>query len=194
LRRSRALSARATAPATAAPSGPDAQALAKAANDLGVPAARLSIVQRSSAHLPMTHVDLTEYKVQAPDGREVGVSLDKATGALTDSAAAQRAEAGARRKSLGKLDTALATRLARADAGAADAGTVQVAFWVKMAVPHRAGGSGVAKMQQLRAGAAVAQALRDAAVDTPLRDFGIPQRFLQHARRDEVLADVGLEG
>src|SRR4051794_10599822 len=76
----------AVTPATAAPSGPDAQALAKAADDLGVPATRLSIVQRSSAHLAMTHVDLTEYKVQAPDGREVAVSFDKATGALADSA------------------------------------------------------------------------------------------------------------
>jgi 1-deoxy-D-xylulose-5-phosphate synthase len=41
-------------------------------------------------------------------------------------------------------------------------------------------------------GAAVAQALRDAGVDTPLRDFGIPQRFLEHGKRDEVLADIGL--
>ena len=41
-------------------------------------------------------------------------------------------------------------------------------------------------------GAAVAQALRDAGVDTPLRDFGIPQRFLDHGKREEVLADVGL--
>jgi 1-deoxy-D-xylulose-5-phosphate synthase len=41
-------------------------------------------------------------------------------------------------------------------------------------------------------GAAVAQALRDAGVDTPLRDFGIPQRFLDHAKRDEVLDEVGL--
>ena len=41
-------------------------------------------------------------------------------------------------------------------------------------------------------GAAVAQALRDAGVDTPLRDFGIPQRFLDQGKRDEVLAAVGL--
>jgi 1-deoxy-D-xylulose-5-phosphate synthase len=41
-------------------------------------------------------------------------------------------------------------------------------------------------------GSAVAQALRDAEVDVPLRDFGIPQQFLAHAKRGEVLADIGL--
>ncbi|MEV6315651.1 1-deoxy-D-xylulose-5-phosphate synthase [Streptomyces sp. NPDC051776] len=41
-------------------------------------------------------------------------------------------------------------------------------------------------------GSAVAQALRDAGVDVPLRDFGIPQRFLDHASRKEVLAEIGL--
>ena len=41
-------------------------------------------------------------------------------------------------------------------------------------------------------GSAVAQALRDAEVDVPLRDFGIPQQFLGHAKRGEVLADIGL--
>ncbi|MHA4818584.1 transketolase C-terminal domain-containing protein, partial [Streptomyces aculeolatus] len=41
-------------------------------------------------------------------------------------------------------------------------------------------------------GSAVAQALRDAGVDIPLRDFGIPERFLDHASRKEVLADIGL--
>jgi 1-deoxy-D-xylulose-5-phosphate synthase len=41
-------------------------------------------------------------------------------------------------------------------------------------------------------GAAVAQALRDAGVHTPLRDLGIPQRFLDHGTRAEVLAEAGL--
>nr|WP_202486884.1 1-deoxy-D-xylulose-5-phosphate synthase [Streptomyces sp. SID8354] len=41
-------------------------------------------------------------------------------------------------------------------------------------------------------GSAVAQALRDADVDVPLRDFGIPERFLDHASRKEVMAEVGL--
>ncbi|MEU6891050.1 1-deoxy-D-xylulose-5-phosphate synthase [Streptomyces sp. NPDC046557] len=41
-------------------------------------------------------------------------------------------------------------------------------------------------------GAAVSQALRDAGVDVPLRDFGIPQRFLDHAQRREILAEIGL--
>ncbi|MDX3531204.1 1-deoxy-D-xylulose-5-phosphate synthase [Streptomyces sp. ID05-39B] len=41
-------------------------------------------------------------------------------------------------------------------------------------------------------GSTVAQALRDAGVDLPLRDFGIPPRFLDHATRAEVMAEIGL--
>ncbi|MFJ4850288.1 MULTISPECIES: 1-deoxy-D-xylulose-5-phosphate synthase [unclassified Streptomyces] len=41
-------------------------------------------------------------------------------------------------------------------------------------------------------GSAVSQALRDANVDVPLRDFGIPQQFLDHAARKEVMAEIGL--
>jgi len=41
-------------------------------------------------------------------------------------------------------------------------------------------------------GGAIAAALRDAQVRTPLRDFGVPLRFLAHGSRAEVLAEVGL--
>jgi 1-deoxy-D-xylulose-5-phosphate synthase len=41
-------------------------------------------------------------------------------------------------------------------------------------------------------GWALAAALRDAELDVPLRDLGIPQRFLEHGSREEVLADLGL--
>jgi 1-deoxy-D-xylulose-5-phosphate synthase len=41
-------------------------------------------------------------------------------------------------------------------------------------------------------GSMLALMLRDAKVTTPLRDFGIPTRFLDHAKRAEVLADIGL--
>jgi 1-deoxy-D-xylulose-5-phosphate synthase len=41
-------------------------------------------------------------------------------------------------------------------------------------------------------GSAIAQALRDAQVSTPLREFGIPRRFLSHGSRSEVLAACGL--
>ncbi|MFE6041373.1 1-deoxy-D-xylulose-5-phosphate synthase [Streptomyces sp. NPDC056452] len=41
-------------------------------------------------------------------------------------------------------------------------------------------------------GSAVGQALRDAGCDVPLRTFGIPEQFLAHAKRGEVLADIGL--
>ena len=41
-------------------------------------------------------------------------------------------------------------------------------------------------------GDAVARLLRDTEVDTPVRTFGIPQEFLEHAARGEILADIGL--
>jgi 1-deoxy-D-xylulose-5-phosphate synthase len=41
-------------------------------------------------------------------------------------------------------------------------------------------------------GSAVSQALRDADVDVPARDLGIPRRFLDHGSRIQVQADVGL--
>jgi 1-deoxy-D-xylulose-5-phosphate synthase len=41
-------------------------------------------------------------------------------------------------------------------------------------------------------GSAISQALRDAGVFTPLRNYGLPQRFLDHGKRAEVLADAGL--
>ena len=41
-------------------------------------------------------------------------------------------------------------------------------------------------------GSALAAVLRDAELDVPLRDLAVPQRFLAHGSRDEVLAGVGL--
>ncbi|HET7173357.1 MAG TPA: 1-deoxy-D-xylulose-5-phosphate synthase [Nocardioidaceae bacterium] len=41
-------------------------------------------------------------------------------------------------------------------------------------------------------GAAVALALRDSRVDVPVHIFGVPQRFLAHAKRAAILAAVGL--
>jgi 1-deoxy-D-xylulose-5-phosphate synthase len=43
-------------------------------------------------------------------------------------------------------------------------------------------------------GAAISQAMRDAGVTTPVRDFGIPQEFLTHAKRDKILQEIGLTG
>jgi len=42
------------------------------------------------------------------------------------------------------------------------------------------------------AGATLASALRDRGIDTPLRTASIPQRFLDHGKRAEVLAEIGL--
>jgi 1-deoxy-D-xylulose-5-phosphate synthase len=41
-------------------------------------------------------------------------------------------------------------------------------------------------------GDAVCRLLRDAGTDTPVRTFGLPQEFLGHAKREEILADAGL--
>jgi 1-deoxy-D-xylulose-5-phosphate synthase len=41
-------------------------------------------------------------------------------------------------------------------------------------------------------GARLAQELRSAGVNTPLREFGIPQEFLPHGSRNELLAEIGL--
>ena len=41
-------------------------------------------------------------------------------------------------------------------------------------------------------GAAVSQLLRDQGVEVPVRNFGIPDRFLEHGKRAEVLVECGL--
>ncbi|MFM7146742.1 MAG: 1-deoxy-D-xylulose-5-phosphate synthase N-terminal domain-containing protein, partial [Actinomycetales bacterium] len=41
-------------------------------------------------------------------------------------------------------------------------------------------------------GASVSQLMRDADVDVPVRNFGIPAEFLDHGKRSEVLARIGL--
>ena len=41
-------------------------------------------------------------------------------------------------------------------------------------------------------GARLAQEMRFAEVDTPFREFGIPQEFLDHGSRAELLAEIGL--
>jgi len=41
-------------------------------------------------------------------------------------------------------------------------------------------------------GDAVARLLRDAGVSTPVRTYGLPQEFLGHGKREEILAEAGL--
>jgi 1-deoxy-D-xylulose-5-phosphate synthase len=41
-------------------------------------------------------------------------------------------------------------------------------------------------------GSVVAQAVRDSGVRTPLLDFGLPTQFLEHGRRPDLMADLGL--
>ncbi|MFF7652238.1 1-deoxy-D-xylulose-5-phosphate synthase [Streptomyces sp. NPDC007983] len=72
--------------------------------------------------------------------------------------------------------------------------------WVKpvdpalpaLAARHRAVAVVEDNVRSAGVGAAIGQALRDADVDLPLRTFGIPEAFLPHAKRGEVLADIGL--
>ena len=42
-------------------------------------------------------------------------------------------------------------------------------------------------------GAVLLQTLNDAGVRTPFRLHGIPQEFLDHAKRDAILARIGLD-
>ncbi|WP_079408547.1 1-deoxy-D-xylulose-5-phosphate synthase [Streptomyces sp. 3211] len=44
------------------------------------------------------------------------------------------------------------------------------------------------------AGSMLAQAMREAAVSVTLHDFAIPQRFLDHSTREELMDDAGLTG
>ncbi|MFY9921000.1 MAG: transketolase C-terminal domain-containing protein, partial [Mycobacterium sp.] len=41
-------------------------------------------------------------------------------------------------------------------------------------------------------GSAVAARMREARIDTPVRSVGVPQRFLAHAARSAIHADLGL--
>ncbi|MGW7065316.1 1-deoxy-D-xylulose-5-phosphate synthase [Streptomyces sp. NPDC054855] len=72
--------------------------------------------------------------------------------------------------------------------------------WVKpvdaelpaLAARHRVVGVVEDNSRASGVGAAIALALGDAEVDVPIRRFGIPEQFLAHAKRAEVLADIGL--
>ncbi|WPB89783.1 1-deoxy-D-xylulose-5-phosphate synthase [Streptomyces malaysiensis] len=94
----------------------------------------------------------------------------------------------------------VALRAAELLAGRGIGCTVVDPRWVKPVDPEL---SGLAARHRLVAvvednvrtggvGAAVAQTLCDAEVDLPVRTFGIPEAFLAHAKRGEVLADIGL--
>ena len=63
---------------------------------------------------------------------------------------------------------------------------------VGLAAEHRLVVDGRGRRPTGGVGAALAAALRDAEVDVPVRDLGVPQRFLEHGSRAEVLADLGL--
>ncbi|GAA0431240.1 1-deoxy-D-xylulose-5-phosphate synthase 1 [Acrocarpospora corrugata] len=74
--------------------------------------------------------------------------------------------------------------------------------WVKPLDPELVGAAAAYKLVVVvedngRVGAsgdAVARALRDADVDVPVRTYGIPQRFLDQAKRQKLLTEFGLTG
>ncbi|MDH2424260.1 1-deoxy-D-xylulose-5-phosphate synthase [Sphaerisporangium sp. TRM90804] len=74
--------------------------------------------------------------------------------------------------------------------------------WVKPLDEHLMAAAAAHKMVAVvedngRVGAvgdAVARCLRDAGAEVPVRTFGVPQRFLDHAKRARILSDIGLTG
>ncbi|WP_432923349.1 1-deoxy-D-xylulose-5-phosphate synthase [Microbispora sp. CA-135349] len=89
-----------------------------------------------------------------------------------------------------------AERLAEAGLGV----TVADPRWVKpvdpalvdLAARHRLVVTAEDNSRAAGAGSAFAQALRDAGADVPVREIGVPPRFLDHGSRPEVLDEAGL--
>ncbi|MFC5993280.1 1-deoxy-D-xylulose-5-phosphate synthase [Pseudonocardia hispaniensis] len=98
----------------------------------------------------------------------------------------------------GELGVAAAERLARQGVGV----TVVDPRWVlpvpevlvELARAHRLVVTVTDNGRHGGFGSALADALRSAEVDVPLRDLALPQQFLEHGNRADVLAMVGLTG
>ncbi|WP_406692138.1 1-deoxy-D-xylulose-5-phosphate synthase [Saccharopolyspora sp. ID03-671] len=96
----------------------------------------------------------------------------------------------------GKLAVAAAEKLAAMGVGV----TVVDPRWVvpvpskvvEMAAEHRLVVSLEDSGRHGGFGSSLAAALRDAELDVPLRDLAVPNNFLDHSSREEVLADLGL--
>jgi hypothetical protein len=157
------------------PSDLDNRALASVSRDQGIPLSRLAIVERAGSHLPLTGVDLVDYKVAASDGRLFGVSLDRATRALAAPAGALGSELHALRAAVGKEDLALNGRL-RAD----PARSAPVALWAAFPDPGRVGRQ-PGGVEAVKAMARAAQLPLAAAVraqgGTPRLPDGVPVVF-----------------
>jgi 1-deoxy-D-xylulose-5-phosphate synthase len=138
----------------------------------------------------------------APTTDAAGSGTAPAAGDVADGAAAavdaSRSEADVLVVSVGAMATTcleVADRLADQGIGV----TVVDPRWVKpvdpalapLAARHRLV---VVVEDGVRGGvaSAVGAALRDAGVPTPLRDYAVPSRFLDHGKRAQVLAEVGL--
>lgn len=108
----------------------ESRALAHVSQQYGIPATDLKTVERATAQLPLTGVDLAEFKVMTHDGRSYGVSLNVATQQVVDPEAAAGRERQARRAAFGVIEPALFKRVQQ---NAAE--RVPVAVWVSMEDP-----------------------------------------------------------
>ena len=106
------------------------RALAHIASQYGIAVNQLQIAEATEAHLPLTSIDLAEFKVLSSDGRSFGVSFDVATEQVIDPQATMAHERQAHKAAHGVLEPALYNRLQR---NAAE--RIPVAVWVALEDP-----------------------------------------------------------
>src|SRR5262245_31074987 len=100
----------------------------------GIPMNQLAIAEQTSSHLPLTNVNLADFKVVSSDGRIFTVSFDTATGQVVDAESAAQQEQQARTATYGILEPALYNHMQRNAAA-----RIPVAIWVVMPDPGNLG-------------------------------------------------------
>jgi hypothetical protein len=103
------------------------QALEHIGSYQGLAPAELAIVAKDRARLPMTGVEVAEFKVLSSDGRIFRTAIDAATGQVIDADAVRQQERRARRAKYGVLEPRLYEKLSRNPAQ-----RIPVAIWVAM--------------------------------------------------------------
>src|SRR2546422_501613 len=87
------------------------QALDYVAGQEGIAIEKLQIVTSTQAHLPLTKVDLAEFKVISSEGQSFGVSFNVATQQVVEPLVAAEKERQARLATFGVVDPVLFDRL-----------------------------------------------------------------------------------